>query len=124
MEYLEAVLIKRIRPDSVPGNLVHLLEEAERTVKRHAAMCSASDGKDPDQLALSLPALSVLERERVNSVLLAHLALVCGKLYCWGGPGKPRAPIKPIEVVPAVSGMDVTVGAKPQHAPLMWETTS
>lgn len=97
MEYLEAIAIKRLRPDSLPQNLAHLLEEADRVIKLHKAMCFAHESLD-----LLLPALSAEHRQRVNAVLIANLALACGRLQCWGGPGKPK-PLKPIEFTHADS---------------------
>lgn len=94
MEYLEAIAIKRLRPDSLPPNLVHLLDEADRVIKLKQAMCSAGGPRDVFQL----PVLSAEQRARVNAVLLCNLAMVCGKLRAWGGPGLAAVPARPIEI--------------------------
>ena len=120
MEYLEAVAIKRLRPDSVPGHLAHLLDEADRVIKLKHAMCSASDSQT---LRLELPVLAPAHRERLNLVLLARLALACGRLQCWGGPGRQQ-PAQPIKWPALGEDVSVAVPAAPQHAPLVWETTT
>lgn len=86
MEYLEAIAIKRLRPDNLPDNLKHLPEEAERVIKLHKSMCRAGDTSN---LALQLPVLSRGERERVNAVLIYHLANECGLFQEWHGKAKP-----------------------------------
>lgn len=97
MEYLEAVAIKRLRPDSLPPNLVHLLDEAERVIKLKQAMCSGAVAVS-DRYKLELPVLSAQERARVNAVLLHNLAMECGKLEAWGGPKRQRGAMRPIEL--------------------------
>lgn len=94
MEYLEAIAIKRLRPENLPGHLAHLLDEADRVIRLKQAMCAASD---TELVKLQLPVLSAEQRARANAVLLHNLALHCGRLEAWGGPRRQRA-IKPIEL--------------------------
>jgi hypothetical protein len=99
MNYLEAVAILRLNPDNLPRNLAHLPEEATRVVKLHRAMLNAANV----DAVTELPVLPLVERDRVNAVLVYNLARECGRLQPWGGPGKKPA-IRPIEVKPATQG--------------------
>jgi hypothetical protein len=108
MNYLEAVAILRLNPDNLPRNLAHLPEEANRVVKLHQAMRHA----EANEPISELPLLPLTERDRINAVLVYNLAMACGRLHAWGGPGK-RSAIRPIEVKPADGAARVPQLAQP-----------
>lgn len=118
MEYLEAVAIKRLRPDGLPDTLAHLPEEADRVIKLHHAMKRSGDTD-----LLVIPILSHEQRERVNKVLIANLAIVCGRLDSWLPVVARRRPIKPIELRKDETGHERPQVAKPgpNAKPLDWQ---
>src|SRR4051812_45547499 len=93
MNYLEAIAIKRLRPDSLPPTLTHLLDDADRVINRHLAI-QTGKASHPELL----PALSVIERDRMNTVLICRLAEACGRLDAWGGKSSKTPPIKTVEM--------------------------
>ena len=108
MNYLEAIAILRLNPDNLPPNLAHLPDEATRVVKLHKTMLEATNS----ETLLQLPVISVVERARINAVLVYNLAMVCGRLHVWGGPGK-KPPIKPIECRPGETAPPRGLTAQP-----------